>query len=185
MNKDLPFRSHSEFHKSFCAEEGWNESRVMQLSPTHWSFLWLPISTAYLPPSVSLWLVSWSSLTSYFLWTKTTMKTVKVSYRNVLKLVISGELLGMTCTHRKFCRKFKNFGQRVSTKFVWSLSTASLQNSWVNSISSNLPLQCSSEAQALPGLKNPGDTLLILFSWREMNLESRRHKWNKNPICSK
>lgn len=49
MNRDLPFRSHSEFHKSFCAKECWNESRVMQLSLTHWSFLWLPISTAYIP----------------------------------------------------------------------------------------------------------------------------------------
>lgn len=35
MNRDLPFRSHSELHKSLCAEEGWNESRVMQLSLTH------------------------------------------------------------------------------------------------------------------------------------------------------
>lgn len=93
MNRDLPFRSHSEFHKSFSAEEGWNESShaaftnplILSLAP---HLHCLPTS---LGPPTFCFLV-WS----YCQWKKATMKTVKLSYRNVLKWTVNGELLSMT-----------------------------------------------------------------------------------------
>lgn len=117
MNRDLPFRSHSEFHKSFSAEEGWKESShaaftnplILSLAP---HLHCLPTS---LGPPTFCFLV-WS----YCQWKKATMKTSKTILQKCIEVDLKwgAPQHDQTCTHRKFCRKCKNFGQRLSTKFV-------------------------------------------------------------------